>query len=114
MKKAAIAGVTLAGADFLMQGADSSEINSEPEPQIPWYKRITRWGQTNITEKDPVIYDIGWWRNHWKNTHTQGVIINAGGIVAYYPTKYLFITKPNTSRVVTCLEIFVVQHMKMA
>ncbi len=87
LKKAAIAGVTLAGADFLMQGAESSEINSEPEPQVPWYKRITRWGQTNITEKDPVIYDIGWWRNHWKNTHTQGVIINAGGIVAYYPTK---------------------------
>ena len=87
IKKATIAGVTLAGADFLTLGADNSENNSEAEPQIPWYKRITRWGQTNITEKDPIIYDISWWRNHWKNTHTQGVIINAGGIVAYYPTK---------------------------
>lgn len=54
---------------------------------VPWYRRITRWGQTNITEKDPVNYDLSWWRNYWKITHIQGVIINAGGIVAYYPSK---------------------------
>ncbi|HTI07726.1 MAG TPA: hypothetical protein VL832_04190 [Puia sp.] len=54
---------------------------------IPWYQRITRWGQVNITEKDPAQYDVGWWRSYWRRTETQGVIINAGGIVAYYPTK---------------------------
>src|SRR5579883_1526727 len=54
----------------------------------PWYRRTARWGQTNITEKDPVRYDIPWWRAFWKRTETQGVIINAGGIVAYYPSKY--------------------------
>jgi hypothetical protein len=46
------------------------------------------WGQTNITEKDPVRYDIPWWRAHWKRTQVQAVIINAGGIVAYYPSRY--------------------------
>ena len=56
-------------------------------PEIPWYRRVTRWGQTNITEKDPPDYDIEWWRRHWKTTGVQGVIINAGGIVAYYPSK---------------------------
>ena len=55
---------------------------------IPWYRRAYRWGQTNITEKDPVRYDIGWWRGYWKRTETQAVIINAGGIVAYYPSKF--------------------------
>ena len=50
---------------------------------LPWYRRTLRWGQTNITEIDPIRYDIAWWRKHWKHTHTQGVIINAGGIVAY-------------------------------
>jgi hypothetical protein len=25
-------------------------------PSEPWYRRVTRWGQTNITEKDPVRY----------------------------------------------------------
>ena len=54
----------------------------------PWYRRTYRWGQTNITEKDPVRYDIAWWREYWKRTETQGVIVNAGGIVAYYPSKF--------------------------
>jgi hypothetical protein len=53
----------------------------------PWYRRTLRWGQTNITEIDPTRYDIAWWRRHWRRTHTQGVIINAGGIVAYYPSR---------------------------
>ena len=45
-------------------------------------------GQTNITEIDPAGYDIGWWRQQWRRTRIQGVIINAGGIFAYYPSKY--------------------------
>ena len=55
---------------------------------LPWYRRCYRWGQTNITERDPARYDINWWRGYWKETLVQGVIINAGGIVAYYPSKY--------------------------
>ena len=65
-----------------------SASNAEAAPAEPWYRRTTRWGQTNITEKDPVRYDIPWWREFWKRTQVQGVIINAGGIVAYYPSKY--------------------------
>ncbi len=57
-------------------------------PATPWYRRAYLWGQTNITEKDPVRYDIAWWREHWKRTGVQAVIINAGGIVAYYPSKF--------------------------
>jgi hypothetical protein len=54
----------------------------------PWYRRAYLWGQTNITEKDPVRYDIRWWREYWKRTHVQAVIINAGGIIAYYPSRF--------------------------
>ena len=53
----------------------------------PWYRRTFRWMQTNIAEIDATRYDIGWWREHWKRTHTQGIVVNAGGIVAYYPTE---------------------------
>jgi hypothetical protein len=60
-----------------------------PAP-VPWYRRVTRWGQVNITEKDPQQYDIAWWRAYWKRTNTRGIIANAGGIVAYYPTKIPF------------------------
>jgi len=55
--------------------------------ELPWYRTVTRWGQVNITEKDPPQYEVSWWRNYWKRTETKGIIANAGGIVAYYPTK---------------------------
>ena len=57
-------------------------LNSS-EPKLPWYRRTLRWGQTNLNELDPSRYDAGWWRQHWKRTGTQGVVINAGGIVAF-------------------------------
>jgi len=56
------------------------------EAKVPWYRRTIRWGQTNITEIDPIRYDITWWRKQWKRTHTQGIIVNADSIVAYYPS----------------------------
>ena len=56
--------------------------------KTPWYRRAYLWGQTNITEKDPVRYDIDWWRGYWKRTQVQAVIINAGGIVASYPSRF--------------------------
>jgi len=65
-----------------------SELADNPEQS--WFRTVTRWGQVNITEKDPQQYDISWWRQYWKRTETKGVIINAGGIVAYYPTKVPF------------------------
>lgn len=49
-----------------------------------------RWGQTNLTEIDPKRIDVDWWRAHWKRTRVQGVVVNAGGIVAYYPTRVPF------------------------
>ena len=54
--------------------------------QQPWYARVRRWGQTNLTEVDPRDCDIDFWRAHWRNTGTQGIIVNAGGIVAYFPS----------------------------
>jgi len=54
----------------------------------PWYRTALRWGQTNLTEIDPTRYDAAWWRAHWRRTRIQGVIVNAGGIVAYYPSNF--------------------------
>ncbi|TBL79351.1 alpha-amylase family protein [Paenibacillus thalictri] len=53
---------------------------------IPWYRRTFRWGQTNLTEMDPVYCDMEWWKRYWRDTRVQGIIVNAGGIVAYYPS----------------------------
>lgn len=54
----------------------------------PWYKTTIRWGQTNLVEIDPLRYDENWWRAHWRRTLIQGLVVNAGGIVAYYPSEF--------------------------
>ena len=75
--------------DFLLTTAvAASAVAAQAAPAPPWYRRVTRWGQTNITERDPARYDIPLWREYWKRTRVQGVIVNAGGIVAYYPSKF--------------------------
>ena len=28
------------------------------EQKIPWYRRVRRWGQTNLTEDDPKTCDL--------------------------------------------------------
>src|SRR5450759_3404561 len=93
LKKSAVASVVFAAADFAALAAEptkagSGAAKSNLDSALPWYSRTLRWGQTNITEIDPQRYDIAWWRQHWKRTQIQGVIFNAGGIVAYYPSKF--------------------------
>jgi hypothetical protein len=58
------------------------------QPHTPWYSRTRRWGQTNLNELDPLTYDAKWWRDYWRRTAVQGVIVNAGGIVAFYPSRF--------------------------
>jgi hypothetical protein len=85
LKKSAVGAAVVAG--MRLTPVTAGDLIYLPEEKAPWYRRITRWGQINITENDPPRYDIPWWRKFWKETHTQGVVVNAGGIVAYYPTQ---------------------------
>ncbi len=82
---------TSAGSAFALIAAPcmlkSSTYSTATGEKVPWYRRTLRWGQTNINEMDPTRYDIEWWRMQWKRTRVQGLVINAGGIVAYYPSK---------------------------
>jgi hypothetical protein len=74
--------------DRTTSDADPLDSHARASAPLSWYRRTLRWGQTNITEIDPVRYDIGWWRGYWTRTAVQGVIVNAGGIVAYYPSRH--------------------------
>lgn len=62
--------------------------SSTSDSRRPWHERALRWGQTNLTEIDPGRYDSAFWRDRWRKTHLDGVIVNAGGIVAYYPSAF--------------------------
>jgi len=74
--------------ELALAAAAPAIVEAQEASGKPWYLRTYRWGQTNITEKDPEQYDISWWREYWKRKEVKGVIINAGGIVAYYPSKF--------------------------
>lgn len=66
------------------------EQKKEEQKKKPWYQTTYRWGQTNLTEDDPVRCDLDFWQEQWKRTHVQGVIVNCGGIIAYYPSSCAF------------------------
>lgn len=51
-----------------------------------WYERVKRWGQLNLAASDVAEFDLPFWRSYWKATRSQGVIISAGGQLAFYPT----------------------------
>ncbi len=87
IKQTAVTAAMLSAADFVSVAANNFKSSGKAADNVAWYNSVTRWGQINITEKDPAQYDIDWWRKYWKRTETKGVIINAGGIVAYYPTR---------------------------
>jgi hypothetical protein len=84
---AAIAAAAGAGVLGVTASSKAAPGQTAGTARQPWYQRTTRWMQTNIAEIDVTRYDIPWWREHWKRTRTQGVVVNAGGIVAYYPTE---------------------------
>jgi hypothetical protein len=86
--KTALVGTTMFATvnPFKLEAKDLPFAET-PDKNLPWFQRVTRWGQINITEKDPAQYDIPWWKSFWRQTNTEGIVVNAGGIVAYYPTK---------------------------
>jgi len=94
LKQTAVATAAIAGSRYLRfaqaSAADIAPASVANSSSQPWYTRATRWMQTNIAELDITRYDIPWWREQWARTKTQGIVVNAGGIVAFYPTKIPF------------------------
>ena len=55
-----------------------------------WYDRPMRWAQLSFVEDDPGNYDQQFWLDYFKRIHADATILNAGGCVAFYPTKVPF------------------------
>src|SRR6185436_11328877 len=52
-----------------------------------WFDRPMRWAQLTLVEDDPGKYDLRFWLDYFKRTHSDAACLSAGGCVAYYPTK---------------------------
>src|SRR5882724_2116879 len=54
---------------------------------LAWYQKMRRCGQVNFNEMDPGRLDIAPWVEYWAECKLDALLLNAGGIVAFYPTK---------------------------
>src|SRR6266404_3374106 len=55
--------------------------------QTPWYQTMRRCGQINFNERDPEILNIQEWLDYWTGLKLDALLLNAGGIMAFYPTQ---------------------------
>lgn len=52
----------------------------------PWYESMRRCGQINFNERDPLAMDVETWADYWASLKVDAVLLNGGGILAFYPT----------------------------
>jgi putative glycosyl hydrolase-like family 6 (GHL6) protein len=52
----------------------------------PWYVTMRRCGQLNLNERDPLTLDVASWIDYWASLKLDALLLNGGGIVAFYPT----------------------------
>ena len=57
------------------------------QDKIGWQNRCHRWGQIGLREIDPVGADVAWWTDVFRRTRIDGLTINAGGSIFFYPSK---------------------------
>ncbi len=55
--------------------------------RAPWYATMRRCGQTNFNERDPIELNIDWWIEYWSSLKLDALLLSAGGIMAFYPTR---------------------------
>jgi len=65
-------------------GAAAEDLNST---DVPWYSTVQRCGAVQFNERDPLKMDISWWIDYWTSLKVEALRLNAGGIMAFYPTK---------------------------
>src|SRR5215471_21851462 len=56
-------------------------------PASAWYRTMRRCGQINFNELDPERLNIAQWIDYWSSLKLDALLLNAGGILAFYPTQ---------------------------
>lgn len=76
---------TVAGGACTILGPSAFAGIAEPSG-ITWGGAM-RWVQLAFVENDPVKCDPDFWLSYFKRIHADGVLLSAGGVVAFYPTE---------------------------
>ena len=62
-------------------------VADDAKNSIPWYASMRRCGQINYNERDPLTIDPNSWGDYWASLKVDAVLLNGGGIVAFYTTQ---------------------------
>ena len=74
--------------DFINTTAAAAAYQTRAaEPAPGWFDRPLRWAQLTLVEDDPGKYDLHFWLDYFRRTHSDAACLSAGGCVAFYPTK---------------------------
>lgn len=66
----------------------AGKLNAEPvDKAAPWYRTMLRCGQINFNERDPLTMKPEEWMDYWASLRIDAVLLNGGGIMAFYPTQ---------------------------
>src|SRR2546423_917906 len=76
---------TLASANSPADGQTAAPVAATGS--VPWYSTMRRCGQINYNERDPLTMDAEAWGDYWASLKVNAVLLNGGGIVAFYPTQ---------------------------
>src|SRR5438105_7724188 len=81
--------MTISRRDLLvLSGAAlNGRVFGAQQTGVPWYRKMRRCGQVNFNERDPEALDIASWIAYWKSLKLDALLLNAGGIMAFYPTR---------------------------
>ena len=73
--------------ECLAAAATAAVLRSAPVDPAPWFDKPMRWAQLTLVEDDPGKYDLKFWLDYFRRTHSDAACLSAGGCVAFYPTK---------------------------
>ena len=82
-----IRSISIAGGAMAVSGNSAISAMFLSQPEVPWFDKAMRWAQLAFVENDPAKYDPEFWLAYFKKIHADGVLLSAGGIVAFYPTE---------------------------
>jgi hypothetical protein len=95
MKRGDFIKTTTLGGAYAIVGP-SMFPNLLESDEATWAYKPLRWAQLAFVENDPGRCDPDFWLDYFKKIHIEGVLLSAGGVVAFYPTQIPLHHRSNT------------------
>jgi len=86
LETTAATGGAVALGQFTPTLLGAAEASAEA-PAPSWIDKPMRWAQLTLVEDDPGKFNLTFWLEYFKRTHSDAACLSGGGCVAYYPTQ---------------------------